>query len=95
MTTKPSESNQDVANIETTTVHDPDSTVDPNLAAAHLVSEGPGTWIGLYKLIQQIGEGGMGAVFMAEQEVPVRRRVGAQVNQGRGKFRASGGPLRS
>src|SRR3954469_14024017 len=30
-------------------------------------SEGPGTVIGPYKLLQQIGEGGMGSVFMAEQ----------------------------
>ena len=33
------------------------------------------TWIGPYKLLQQIGEGGMGSVWMAEQEKPVRRRV--------------------
>jgi WD40 repeat protein/serine/threonine protein kinase len=39
------------------------------------VTEGPGTAIGPYKLLQQIGEGGMGAVYMAEQEQPVRRRV--------------------
>ena len=38
-------------------------------------SEGPGTRIGPYKLLQQIGEGGMGIVFMAEQEQPVRRKV--------------------
>src|SRR5438445_2895432 len=35
----------------------------------------PGTVIGPYKLLQLIGEGGMGAVFLAEQEHPVRRRV--------------------
>src|SRR5262245_51898534 len=35
--------------------------------------EGPGTVIGPYKLLQQIGEGGMGTVFMAEQIHPVRR----------------------
>jgi hypothetical protein len=38
-------------------------------------SEGPGSRIGPYKLLQQIGEGGMGIVFMAEQEQPVRRKV--------------------
>src|SRR5665213_2175943 len=39
------------------------------------LAEGPGTVIGPYKLLQQIGEGGMGAVFMAEQTQPVRRKV--------------------
>ncbi len=41
--------------------------------------EGPGTRIGRYKLLQQIGEGGCGTVFMAEQEEPVRRRVALKV----------------
>src|SRR5262249_44373627 len=35
--------------------------------------ESPGTVIGPYKLLQQIGEGGMGTVFMAEQTQPVQR----------------------
>ena len=39
----------------------------------------PGTWIGPYKLMQQIGEGGMGIVFMAEQEQPVRRKVALKI----------------
>ncbi|MCW5560178.1 MAG: serine/threonine protein kinase, partial [Verrucomicrobiae bacterium] len=42
-------------------------------------SEGPGARIGRYKLLQQIGEGGCGTVFMAEQEEPVRRRVALKV----------------
>ncbi len=41
--------------------------------------EVPGTIIGPYKLLQKIGEGGMGAVFMAEQEKPVRRKVALKV----------------
>ena len=38
-------------------------------------SEGPGTVIGPYKLLQAIGEGGMGTGYMAEQTHPVRRLV--------------------
>ena len=37
--------------------------------------ESPGTVIGPYKLLQQIGEGGMGTVYMAEQTEPVKRKV--------------------
>jgi serine/threonine protein kinase len=43
------------------------------------LTEGPGTVIGPYKLLQQIGEGGMGVVYMAEQEKPVRRRVALKI----------------
>ena len=39
------------------------------------IAEGPGTVIGPYKLLQQIGEGGMGTVFMAEQTQPVLPKV--------------------
>ena len=39
------------------------------------LTEGPGTRVGPYKLLQQIGEGGMGLVFVAEQQQPVRRKV--------------------
>lgn len=41
--------------------------------------ERAGTIIGPYKLLQQIGEGGFGAVFLAEQNQPVRRRVAIKV----------------
>jgi len=44
-----------------------------------LVGEKPGDSIGRYKLLQQIGEGGGGIVFMAEQEEPVRRKVALKV----------------
>src|SRR5271154_3097234 len=41
--------------------------------------EKPGDRIGRYKLLQQIGEGGCGVVYMAEQEEPVRRQVALKV----------------
>jgi serine/threonine protein kinase/Flp pilus assembly protein TadD len=43
------------------------------------VTEHPGDVIGPYKLLQQIGEGGMGTVFMAEQTEPVERRVALKI----------------
>jgi serine/threonine protein kinase len=41
--------------------------------------ESPGTVIGPYKLLQQIGEGGMGVVYMADQQQPIRRRVAVKI----------------
>src|SRR6187399_1727862 len=41
--------------------------------------EKPGTQIGPYKLLQQIGEGGMGAVYMAEQHEPIKRQVALKI----------------
>src|SRR3989442_2336031 len=52
---------------------------DRTLEALPVVIEGPGTTIGRYKLLEQIGEGGFGVVFMAEQQHPVRRRVALKV----------------
>src|SRR4029077_13667158 len=43
------------------------------------IAERPGSVIGPYKLLEQIGEGGFGVVFMAEQAYPVRRRVALKV----------------
>jgi serine/threonine protein kinase len=43
------------------------------------IAEGPGTVIGNYKLMEQIGEGGMGVVYVAEQLRPLRRRVALKV----------------
>src|SRR5439155_17401827 len=43
------------------------------------VSEGPGTIIGPYQLLEQIGEGGFGVVFMAEQQQPLRRKIALKV----------------
>ena len=43
------------------------------------IAEKPDTYIGPYKLAKQIGEGGMGTVFMALQKKPVRRTVALKV----------------
>ncbi len=54
----------------------PDSCTTPDSTP---LSEGPGTVIGPYKLLEQIGEGGMGVVYMAEQTEPVERRVALKI----------------
>src|SRR5262249_37856159 len=59
------------------------------------VREQPGAVVGPYKLLEQIGEGGFGVVFMAEQTAPVRRKValkglkpGMDTRQGVARFGA-------
>ncbi len=51
----------------------------PTATADELLPELAGTIIGPYKLMEQIGEGGMGLVFVAEQQQPVRRKVALKV----------------
>src|ERR1700691_870848 len=56
----------------------PDATVRSTIAITP-ISEMPGTVIGRYKLLQQIGEGGCGVVYMAEQQEPVVRKVALKI----------------
>ena len=57
---------------------------DPPVALAATINfphiaERPGTQIGPYKLLEQIGEGGMGVVYVASQREPVRRKVALKI----------------
>jgi serine/threonine protein kinase/tetratricopeptide (TPR) repeat protein len=54
-----------------------DGTDSPTIERS--IAECPGTVIGPYKLLQQIGEGGMGVVFMAEQTEPIQRTVALKI----------------
>ena len=55
---------------------DPNGTADWQTAAP---AYKPGTVIGPYKLLEQIGEGGMGLVYVAEQQHPIKRRVALKI----------------
>ncbi len=56
-----------------------DGEVPRTVRAAETVAEGPGSVIGRYKLLQMIGEGGFGVVYMADQREPVKRRVAFKI----------------
>src|SRR5262245_9597403 len=47
--------------------------------AEEMIGERPGTVIGPYKLMELVGEGGFGLVFVAEQHQPVRRKVALKI----------------
>jgi len=51
----------------------------PEESSTKVIHTQPGDRVGRYKLLQQIGEGGCGVVFMAEQEEPIRRKVALKV----------------
>ncbi len=57
----------------------PSASLEETLAVHPSDEAAPGDRIGRYKLLQKIGEGGCGVVYMAEQEEPVRRRVALKV----------------
>lgn len=55
----------------------PDGT--PSATAECSLDEKPGTLIGDYKLLQRLGEGGMGIVYLAERQHPVKQRVALKI----------------
>ena len=48
-------------------------------ASLDFFAETPGSWVGRYKLLSVLGEGGMGVVHLAEQQQPIRRQVALKV----------------
>src|SRR5262249_38602852 len=70
----------DASNSERTVASRDQSTMTagPGLMQPQLTAQ-PGDRFGPYKILEEIGQGGCGAVFIAEQEQPVRRRVALKV----------------
>ncbi len=64
---------------ETTAEGDPGLDNSEDAAPTGPITEGPGSRIGPYTIIRRLGEGGMGIVFLAEQERPVHRKVALKV----------------
>src|SRR6185436_15365974 len=51
----------------------------PAVEAERNSAEAPAAMVGRYKLLEKIGEGGFGEVWMAEQREPVKRRVALKI----------------
>ena len=67
-----------VTEEEASFLESPAAALADTIAPAPL-TERPGAIVGAYKLLQQIGEGGFGVVYMAEQTEPVRRKVALKI----------------
>jgi serine/threonine protein kinase/lipopolysaccharide biosynthesis regulator YciM len=60
-------------------VVDQDTATGPAATVDESTGERPGDVLGSYKLVEQIGEGGFGVVFMADQQQPIRRKVALKI----------------
>src|SRR5262245_29525776 len=60
-------------------VFPPDAPTQDRRPATEPTAEGPGAAVGPYRLVQLIGEGGMGTVYLAQQTEPVKRQVAVKV----------------
>src|SRR3954447_14381646 len=60
-------------------LEEPPAALNPNADSSWPMSEKPGERVGRCQLLEQIGEGGCGVVYMAEQLEPVRRHVALKV----------------
>jgi WD40 repeat protein len=65
--------------VQDSFLQQPAAVLGPGATVLRPVTEKPGDRIGRYKLLEQIGEGGCGVVYVAEQEEPIRRRVALKV----------------
>ena len=52
--------------------------IEATAGRSHAI-EGPGTKVGRYELLEPIGEGGMGSVYLAKQKEPVKRKVALKI----------------
>jgi serine/threonine protein kinase len=65
--------------VEDNFLQEPAAGLGPGATAIMPLTEKPGAHIGRYKLLEALGEGGFGAVWLAEQKEPVRRKVALKV----------------